>query len=75
MMTGKGSQWGSEAQVKYLLAKIVAKGDREAMRIQKGTGMPKHYNTDPSCKIVYLLMGDSPVNEWIADITIVDQRY
>lgn len=71
MLNGKTGQWGSEAQVKYLLAKTIARGDRETMRIQKGTGMPKHYNTDPSCKIVYVLMGDSPANEWIADIKLV----
>lgn len=71
MLCGKTGQWGSEAQVKYQLAKAIAKGDRESMRIQQGTGLPKHYNTDPSCKIVYLLMGDSPANEWIEDITIV----
>ena len=72
MMTGKAAQWGVEAQVKYLLARAIAKGDRETMRIQKGTGLPKHYNTDPSCKIVYVLMGDSPASEWIADITLVE---
>lgn len=71
MLSGKTGQWGTEAQIKFQLAKALARGDRETMRIQKGTGMPKHFNTDPSCKIVYVLMGDSPANEWINDITIV----
>lgn len=75
MLAGKTGQWGSEAQVKYLLAKTIARGDRETMRIQKGTGMPKHFNTDPSCKVVYILMGDSPASEWLADIQIVKFLY
>lgn len=72
MMCGKTNPWGSEAKFKFALAKVLARGDRETMRMQKGTGMPtKHYNTDPSCKIVYVLLGDSAPNEWIQDVTIV----
>lgn len=71
MMTGKTHQWGAEARVKYNLAKVLAKGDREAMRLQKGTGLPKHFNTDPPCKIIYVVMGDSDMSEWIDDVRIV----
>lgn len=73
MMCGKTNQWGAEAKMKNSLAKILAKGDRDTMRIQKGTGIPtKLYNTDPSCKIVYVVLGDSPVNEWIEDVKLVN---
>lgn len=72
MMCGKTNPWGSEAKLKNTLAKVLAKGDRETMRIQKGTGIPtKLYNTDPPCKIVYIVLGDSPVNEWIEDVKLV----
>ena len=71
MMNGKNLSWGAEAKLKYNLAKILAYGDRETQRTQK-EGMLKHFNTDPACKIVYVLMGDSDPSEWIDEISIVD---
>lgn len=70
MMNGKNLSWGTEAKLKYNLAKTLAYGDRETQRTQK-EGLLKHFNTDPPCKIVYVLMGDSDPSEWIDDITIV----
>lgn len=75
MLTGKTGAWGSESRLKYNLAKVLALGDRESMRLQKSTGLPKHMNTDPACKIVYVLLGDSDVNEWIEDLRIVDSSH
>lgn len=71
MLCGKMLPWGSEAKLKYMLAKTLAMGDRETLRIQKGGGVPKHANTDPPCKIVYIVMGDSSPVEWIDDVRLV----
>ena len=70
MLCGKMLPWGSEAKLKYLLAKTLALGDRETLRLQKGGGVPKHINTDPPCKIVYIVMGDSSPAEWIDDVRL-----
>lgn len=71
MLCGKTHSWGAEAKLKYQLAKTLAYGDRETLRVQKGGGVPKLVNTDPSCKIVYIVMGDSSPAEWIDDVRIV----
>lgn len=71
MLCGKMLPWGSEARIKFMLAKNLAYGDRETLKIQKGGGVPKHVNTDPPCKIVYIVMGDSSPAEWIDDVRLV----
>ena len=72
MLTGKQLAWGSEARIKFELAKILAKGDRETARINPVTGVMKPANRDPPCKMVYIVLGDCETNEWIEDIRIVD---
>lgn len=71
MICGKTQPWGSEARIKNMLAKTLAYGDRDTLRTQKA-GMLKHFNTDPACKIVYVLMGDSDPSEWMEDIQLVE---
>ena len=49
MMCGKTGSWGSESNTKYNLAKLIARGDRSRMHIQKTTGIAvRKYNTNPS---------------------------
>lgn len=71
MLTGKQLAWGSEARIKFELAKVFAKGDRDGARLNPVTGVLKPINRDPPCKIVYIVLGDADVNEWIEDVRIV----
>lgn len=67
MCMGRGS-WGSECQLKYQIAKSLARGDRDALRFNS-RGIPnKLAVSDPPCKIVYIVMGDSEISEWIGDL-------
>jgi SLOG in TRPM, prokaryote len=74
MLTGKQLAWGSEARVKFELAKILAKGDRETARINPATGALKPVNRDPSCKTICIVLGDCDISEWIEDVRIAVQQ-
>lgn len=71
MLTGKQLAWGSEARIKFELAKVFARGDRDGARLNPVTGVLKPINRDPPCKIVCIVLGDADVNEWIEDVRIV----